>query len=76
MVVMTGFGSSSVDLLLLVWAVKTDWLKVKNAITETIKKRFDEEGVEIPFPHLTVYTGSATKPFPIDFINENQNENI
>jgi len=76
MVIMAGFGSSSVDLLLLVWAIKTDWLKVKNAITETIKQRFDEEGIEIPFPHLSVYSGSATKPFPIDFIAENKNKNI
>ncbi|RMF59392.1 MAG: mechanosensitive ion channel family protein [Calditrichaeota bacterium] len=73
MVVMTGFGSYSVDLLLLVWAVKTDWLKVKNTITETIKKRFDEEGVEIPFPHLSVYTGLATKPFPIDTVSGKKN---
>ncbi len=76
MVIMAGFGSSSVDLLLLVWAIKTDWLKVKNAITEMIKIRFDEEGIEIPFPHLSVYAGSATKPFPIDFIAENKNKNI
>lgn len=76
MVLITGFGSSSVDLLLLVWAVKTDWLKVKNAIMETIKKRFDEEGIEIPFPHLSVYTGSATKPFPIDILSDEKDKNI
>lgn len=76
MVLITGFGSSSVDLLLLVWAVKTDWLKVKNAIMETIKKRFDEEGIEIPFPYLSVYTGSATKPFPIDILSDEKDKNI
>jgi len=76
MVIMTGFGSSSVGLLLLVWAVKTDWLKVNNAITETIKNRFDEEGIEIPFPHVSVYTGSATKPFPIGILSDENDKNI
>ena len=76
MVVMTGFGSSSVDFLLLVWTVKTDWLKVKNAITEMIKKRFDEEGVEIPFPHMSIYSGSATNPFPINIFSDKEDKNI
>ena len=42
-----------------------DYIDVKNGITIEIKKRFDEEGIEIPFPHRTIYTGDATKPFPI-----------
>jgi small-conductance mechanosensitive channel len=70
LVVVTGFGNSSIDLLLLVWAVKTDWLKVKNAITEEIKNRFDRENIEIPFPHVSLYTGSATTPFPIEIVNK------
>jgi len=30
-----------------------------------LKKAFDAEGIEIPFPHTTIYTGEATKPFPL-----------
>jgi len=30
-----------------------------------LKKAFDAEGIEIPFPHRTIYTGEATKPFPL-----------
>ncbi len=69
-VVVTGFGSSSIDLLLLVWALKTDWIKVKNAITEEIKNRFDRENIEIPFPHVSLYTGSVTTAFPIEIVNK------
>jgi small conductance mechanosensitive channel len=30
-----------------------------------LKKAFDREGIEIPFPHLSVYAGEATKPFQV-----------
>lgn len=68
MVHMVGYGSSSIDLLFVVWCVKTDFLKVKNAMLEQVKKRFDEEGVEIPFPHVSLYKGEATGPIPIELV--------
>ena len=33
------------------WAVKREYLK-------RLKSAFDAEGIEIPFPHLTVYAGA------------------
>lgn len=30
-----------------------------------LKKAFDAEGVEIPFPHRSIYVGEATKPFQV-----------
>ncbi|MFH1994998.1 MAG: mechanosensitive ion channel family protein [Nitrospinota bacterium] len=71
-VILSGFGNSSVDMLLLVWAEKADWLQAKNSITESIKMRFDEEGIEIPFPHVSIYAGSETPPFPVKIISDNQ----
>lgn len=65
LVIFSGFGNSSIDFLFGVWAVKADWLAVKNNIAEEVKKRFDEEGIEIPFPHLSLYSGSVTDPIPI-----------
>ncbi|RLC31423.1 MAG: mechanosensitive ion channel family protein [Deltaproteobacteria bacterium] len=68
-VVVTGFGSSSVDLLLLAWSATDNWLKAKNVLIEEIKRRFDKEGIEIPFPHISLYTGSETEPFPVEVVS-------
>lgn len=65
LVIFTGFGSSSLDMKLLVWATKADWLGLKNSMAEEIKQRFDAEGIEIPFPHVSLYAGSQTAPFPV-----------
>ena len=59
------FNSSSIDFLFGVWFEKSNYLKVRNSIFQQITERFREEGIEIPFPHLSLYTGEETKPFPI-----------
>ena len=74
LIVFTGFGSSSIDILLGIWFEKTNYLKVKNSVFMDIKKTFDEEGIEIPFPHVSLYTGEATKPFPVSASNKKQKE--
>ena len=43
---------------------------MRNALLPTIKKRFDEAGIEIPFPHRSLYAGEATRPFPIEIVRE------
>jgi len=63
------FGDSALEFLYAVWCVREDYLKLKKKIMQQIKERFDEEGIEIPFPHRTLYTGSATEPFPIRIVN-------
>jgi len=37
-----------------VWFEKNGMLKLKNSILLEIKRRFDEEGIEIPFPHVSL----------------------
>lgn len=64
-IVFKSFGDSGINILLGVWFEKTNFLKLKNSIFQEIKSTFDAEGIEIPFPHVTLYTGEATKPFPI-----------
>ena len=60
-----GFGESSLDIQYSVWAKRENFLNLKNSIYEEIKNAFDENNIEIPFPHRTIYTGSETDPFPI-----------
>ena len=66
------FGESSLDIQYSVWAKRENFLELKNSIHEEIKNAFDEQGIEIPFPHRTLYTGSATEPFPVQTVNQNK----
>ena len=35
-----------------------------------VKLAFDREGIEIPFPHRTVYMGEASKPFELKLLEK------
>jgi small-conductance mechanosensitive channel len=63
-----GYGDSSLDLRLTVWTMRENFFTLKNTLLEEIKARFDAEGIEIPFPHRTLYTGEVTEPFPIRLV--------
>ena len=60
-----GYGESALELQFSVWATRENFLPLRNVIHEQIKVAFDEHGVEIPFPHRTLYAGSVTQPFPV-----------
>jgi small-conductance mechanosensitive channel len=60
-----GFEESSLGLQFSVWAKRENFLELKNTMYEEIKLAFDEANIEIPFPHVSIYTGSVTKPFPV-----------
>ncbi|PIQ62043.1 MAG: mechanosensitive ion channel protein [Bacteroidetes bacterium CG12_big_fil_rev_8_21_14_0_65_60_17] len=60
------FGDSSIDHTLRVWAKSENFLALRNSIPVEIKQAFDRHGIEIPFPHRTLYTGSETTPFPFE----------
>jgi small-conductance mechanosensitive channel len=67
--IFTNFGDSALEILFGLWFAKADYLNLKNSIMIDIKKRFDEAGIEIPFPHRSIYAGSATEPFPIRIVS-------
>lgn len=65
-----GFGDSSLNIQFSVWAIRENFLNLKNSIHEEIKNAFDVNGMEIPFPLRTLYTGSVTEPFPISQVKK------
>lgn len=62
------FGKSSIKYQFSVWAKRDSYLQLRNSIAEEIKEAFDTEGIQIPFPHRTIYTGSETAPMPVRLI--------
>ena len=56
-----GLGDSSVDLICRPWVRTADYWDTYWNITEIVKKRFDKEGITIPFPQRTVHTFETQK---------------
>lgn len=59
------FGDSACEILFAVWFQKQHFLDLRETLLTEVKERFDRDGIEIPFPHRTLYAGSATEPFPV-----------
>jgi small-conductance mechanosensitive channel len=51
-----GFGSSGIEVVLGVWFKNENFLKMKNELYIEIKKIFNEEGIEIPFPQVVIHS--------------------
>ncbi|WP_075107900.1 mechanosensitive ion channel family protein [Neptuniibacter marinus] len=66
--IVTMFNASSVDLQLSVWVVRTELKDAKSELLIACKKALDTAGIEIPFPHTSVYVGEHTKPLPIQLV--------
>ena len=52
-------GDSSVDVRIFIKTLPDEKWKVARELRRRIKNRFDEEGIEIPFPHRTLYMGTG-----------------
>lgn len=62
------FADSSINLQFSVWAERDQYIALKNSISFDVKRAFDQAGIEIPFPHRTLYTGSVTAPLPVRMV--------
>ena len=69
-IILDKYGASSIDLLFLVWAETENYIQLKTSIYEEAKARFDELGIEIPFPHLSLYAGEASKPLKFESVEK------
>ena len=67
--IIIGFGESSLDFQFSIWAMKENFLTVKNEMLYQIKSAFDRHDIEIPFPHRSILTGSQLEPFTIRLVN-------
>ncbi len=60
-----GFGTSSIDLQLSVWASRERYMELNYSIQKEIHEAFAAHGIEIPYPHLSLYAGRSTAPIPV-----------
>ncbi len=60
-----GFGDSSVDLQFSVWVTRANYMELKNSLPIEIKRAFEDQGIEIPFPQRTLHSAGGAKPFPV-----------
>jgi len=61
LVIITRFEESSIDFEIRVWIQRSALFTARTELIKSIKNAFDEAGIEIPFPHRTVYFGSEKR---------------
>lgn len=64
-----GFGDSALNLQFSVWCTSANFRALRNSLQEEVKVAFDQAGIEIPFPHRTLYSGSDSAPFPVTIVS-------
>ncbi len=69
-VMVFGFGDSAVNLQFSVWTLRENFLAFRTSIVTGVLREFAAEGIEIPFPHRSLYAGEATAPLPIRMVPE------
>lgn len=67
-----GFGDSSIDYQFSVWAKRENVISLRSALQIEVKEAFDQNDIEIPFPHRSLYMGSVGKPFPIEIVQASE----
>lgn len=67
-IIFLGFGDSALQIQFSVWALRENFLTLRNTLSEEVKKALDARGIEIPFPHRTLYAGSRTEALPVRLV--------
>lgn len=66
------FAESAVIIKARVKTLPVKQWAVGRELNRRFKKKFDELGIEIPFPHVTVYFGEASKPVAIQLAGRDE----
>jgi small conductance mechanosensitive channel len=67
------FGDSGVVIKVRIKTVPAKQWQVGREMNRRIKKRFDREGIEIPFPHRSIYFGEGI-PFKLQLDHSTRDE--
>jgi small conductance mechanosensitive channel len=59
------FGESQVTIKVMIKTLPLKQWLVGRELRRRIKNRFDKERIEIPFPHMSLYFGEASKPLDV-----------
>jgi small-conductance mechanosensitive channel len=63
------FGPSAIIILLGVWCNKSDYTELRNRLFIDIRNAFQKEKIEFPYPHIALYAGNHTRPFPVETVS-------
>jgi small conductance mechanosensitive channel len=58
-------GDSAVVIRIRIKTLPIEQWDVARELRRRIKNTFDAKGIEIPFPHVSIYMGEASKPFSV-----------
>lgn len=67
--VFEGFGESSLDIRLSVWATNQAFFEWRNDFRLRARRALVKADVDIPFPHRTLYAGPQTAPLPVRVVS-------
>lgn len=73
-VIFERLGDSGLEFQFSVWGTKGNYLELRNSRYAGIKNAFDRHGIEIPFPHRTLYAGGATEPLPVRLVADSPSQ--
>lgn len=65
-----GYGDSAVLLQFSVWFTRETYWESVHRMRQRVFEALTAAGIEIPFPHRSLYTGSATEPFPVRVVED------
>lgn len=66
LILFNSFGESALEFKFGLWFEKSNYLKLRNSILTEIKERFDKEGIEIPYPQLTISGSESAEPLQMN----------
>ena len=70
------FADSQVTIKVRIRTLPLKQWAVGRELRRRIKNTFDKKGIEIPFPHVSVYFGEASKPIDVALRNQSRDQEL